>query len=69
MSHFQTIKANATGKSYKVKNSQTECAHCGNKIEKAEDFFKLNLHWKIKKNPDEKYFCTISCIKEWCKED
>jgi hypothetical protein len=68
MSHFQPIKANLNGKSYKIRNAQIECAECSSPIHKTGDYFKLNLHWKIKKNPDEKYFCTLKCIKEWCKD-
>ncbi|MBW3011839.1 hypothetical protein KY311_01510 [Candidatus Woesearchaeota archaeon] len=65
---FQQIKTPTNGKSYKLKNRQLQCAECGQKIDLNEDHFKLNLHWKIKKNADEKYFCRLDCIKAWCKD-
>ncbi|MBD3259136.1 hypothetical protein GF371_00735 [Candidatus Woesearchaeota archaeon] len=70
--YFSTItaKASTTAKkkiTYKKQNDYIKCSHCSQKINEGCDFFTLELHWKIKKAPDVKNFCSLSCLNKWTK--
>jgi len=67
MKHFKNIKSTKE-RTYKMQNESMQCAQCGTKINETNDFFQLNLFWKIKKKPDMKNFCSLSCVEKWCQD-
>ncbi|MBW3013028.1 hypothetical protein KY325_04905 [Candidatus Woesearchaeota archaeon] len=65
-----TAKASTTAKkkiTYKRQNDYIKCSHCSQVIDQENDYFILNLHWKIKKGPDVKNFCSLNCLNKWAK--
>jgi len=67
MKHFKSI-APVKEKPYKHQNESIVCIQCGERIDMQKDFFQLNMFWKIKKKPDIKNFCSLTCVRDWCKD-
>jgi hypothetical protein len=67
MKNFKEISP-SKNRLYKIQNESVECAHCGTEINKEKDHFQLSLFWTIKKKADIKNFCSLDCVREWCRD-
>ena len=62
MKHFVKIEPGAF-KTQKPAN----CRNCSRRINKDEDHFFLEAHWKIKRKSDKLAFCSTKCLIAWAR--
>lgn len=62
MQHYQKITK------WKTKAGK-KCKNCRKQINTSDNYFVLTAYWKIKRKPDEHYFCSLKCLRQWAKED
>ena len=60
MKHFVKIEPG----SFKSQKPSS-CQSCARKVQRDDDHFLLEAHWKIKRKADKLSFCSLKCLNKW----
>lgn len=62
MKHFVKIEPGAL-----KTQKPSPCQICGRTIDREQDYFLLEAHWKIKRKGDKLSFCSVRCLSKWAR--